>query len=71
MTSPVGKIKVKRRTLLYSLYEYRAGEWVDVGAAHFPKDLAVRFYQNRLLNGVFAGVTRELRKVPERCQPTR
>ena len=50
---------------LYSLFEMRDGKWVRLTSIALKKSQAVRFFQNSLLSGFFAGVKRELRVVPK------
>ena len=52
-----------KESRLYSLFEKREGKWVRISTYAFTKTVAVKHYQNRLLDGLFSGVTRELKVV--------
>ena len=52
---------MKKLTRYYSLYEKQNGKWVRISDASYPKAVAVRYFQNALLNAAFSGITRELR----------
>lgn len=56
-------MKTARKPRLYSLFEKREGKWVRISDSAFDKQTAIRVFQSRLLDGVFSGITRELRVV--------
>lgn len=46
----------------YSLFERIGGTWKRISDSEFDKQTAIRVYQNRLLDGVFTGRVREIRR---------
>ncbi len=52
-----------RESRQYSLFEKQGDKWVRVSTLSMKRTQAVRFFQNALLNGFFAGIRRELRPV--------
>jgi len=50
----------------YGLFEMRDKKWVQVSELTFPKQQAIRVFQNRLLNGFMSGVKTELRVIPKK-----
>jgi hypothetical protein len=53
-----------RKQRMYCLYQKIAGRWLKVGRrGSHPKEVAIRVYQNDLLNGLGLGL--ELRPVKE------
>lgn len=52
-----------KQTRLYSLFEMQGGKMVRVSLLSFRKDVAVRFFQDRLLSAFFNGRRASLRVV--------
>ena len=54
----------------YSLFQRMNGKWVRVaGAAAYPKQTAVRLFQDRLINSAFSDRPMSLRPVKEEAKP--
>lgn len=50
---------------LYSLYRKEGAKWVRISERAYPKQTAIRVYQDRLLAGFFSGEHVELRPIPK------